>query len=352
MELTVVIPVFNGAHFLARCLTALKQSNDQPYELIVVDDGSWDGSGALAEKAGATVVKTPRQMGPAVARNLGATHASGQVLVFIDSDVCVHPDTLGRIQARFVKEPGLAALIGSYDDAPEEPGLVSQYKNLLHHFVHQNGRQEASTFWSGCGAIRRDVFIQEGGFNELYGRPSIEDIALGYRLRLAGYRIALDPRIQVKHLKRWTLASLLRTDIFDRALPWTNLILRSLSLPNDLNISVSERFTGASVVLLVALTCAMLLTGHFLMCLAPLATAVGITSRFYRFIAARKGWLVAAGVVPLQLAYYVYSTLAFGVGVVCYFLVWRWRPDPLASIAPLPSAPAGIKLAAHTHIAQ
>lgn len=327
LELTVVIPVFNDMQSLARCLAALKRTRLEPCECIVVDDGSSDGSGVAAEQAGATVIKTPCRMGPAAARNLGAVHATGDILVFIDSDVCVHRDTLGRIQARFSKDPALDALIGSYDDEPEGTGLVSQYKNLFHHFVHQHGRKNASTFWTGCGAIRRELFLQSGGFDESYARPSIEDIALGYRLRFAGHRIVLDPKIQVKHLKVWNLRSLLATDIRDRALPWTRLILRSLSLPNDLNVRVSERLTGVSVLALICLALAMIPTGHLALSWAPLLAAIGITAKFYRFIGAKRGWLLAAGVVPLHLAYYIYSTLAFSVGVLCYCAVWRWQPE-------------------------
>ena len=77
--------------------------------------------------------------------------------------------------------------------APRLQGVVSQYRNLLHHFVHQHGNSEASTFWAGCGAIRRSVFEEMGGFDEQrFPTPSIEDIELGYRLRQAGHRILLD----------------------------------------------------------------------------------------------------------------------------------------------------------------
>ena len=58
--------------------------------------------------------------------------------------------------------------------------MVSQYRNLLHHFVHQHGHAEASTFWAGCGAIRRAAFDAVGGFDAArFPRPSIEDIELG-----------------------------------------------------------------------------------------------------------------------------------------------------------------------------
>ena len=80
---------------------------------------------------------------------------TGQYLVFIDADVCVHQDTLVRFAERFTADPMLDAVMGSYDDAPAASNFLSQYKNLFHHYVHQTGDGEIRTFWSGCGAIRR-----------------------------------------------------------------------------------------------------------------------------------------------------------------------------------------------------
>ncbi len=338
MAITVVIPVFNDARSLARCLAALANSHLPPAECIVVDDGSTDNSASVARRAGAFLNHSPRRMGPAAARNRGAAAAQSDLLVFIDSDVCLHPDTLGRIQARFDGDPGLAALIGSYDDEPESPGLVSQYKNLLHHFMHQRSRRDASTFWTGCGAIRRAVFARIGGFDQRYLRPSIEDIALGHRLRRAGFRIALDTDVQVKHLKRWTLASLTRTDIFDRALPWTRLILRSASLPNDLNLSIAERCNAAAALLLVTLAALLAASGRWAFASGSLLLAAAVPARFCRFVARKCGWLTAAGVAPLHLAYYIYSCLAFAAGLLLHLVRWRWQPDPLFATAP--AAPA------------
>ena len=121
------------------------------------------------------------------------------------------PGTLDRALARFEADPGLSALFGSYDDAPTAPGVVSQYRNLLHHFVHQQGDfaddvRPVHTFWTGCGMIRREVFLAFGGFDpRLYPRPAIEDIELGYRLTRAGHRIVLARDVLATHMKRWTL---------------------------------------------------------------------------------------------------------------------------------------------------
>jgi hypothetical protein len=147
----------------------------------------------------------------------------------------------------------------------------SQFKNLFHHFVHQQGRQQAVTFWSGCGAVRRDVFLKSGGFNsDRYPRPSIEDIELGYRLTAAGHRIMVNKEVQVKHLKNWTILGMIKADIFDRAIPWTPLILQERDLPNDLNLGLSQR---ASALLLCVLILHLALTAYFhnMLVLLPLA---------------------------------------------------------------------------------
>src|SRR5439155_18197341 len=115
---------------------------------------------------------------PAVARNLAAGEARGAVLFFVDADVRLAPDAVARVQTEFQSDPGLAALFGSYDQLPAAPNFISQYKNLLHHFVHQDSADEGTSFWAGCGAIRRDIFASLGGFNTGYRRPSIEDIEL------------------------------------------------------------------------------------------------------------------------------------------------------------------------------
>jgi glycosyltransferase involved in cell wall biosynthesis len=266
LRISVIIPVHNSAGHLRECLRSLSLSSVAPLECIVVDDCSTDDSAGVARQLGATVASTETRSGPARARNIGAKAARGEVLFFLDSDVCVRPDTLGRVAAAFSRDPDLDALIGSYDDAPGSEDFISQYKNLMHSFVHQRARQEACTFWSGCGAIRKAVFDEFGGFDESYNRPSIEDIELGYRLYEAGRKLALDREIRVKHLKHWTFWGLVKTDIFHRGIPWTELILRDRHMPNDLNVHLSQRVSVALMFLLsgMSLFAAVYWQGYFL----------------------------------------------------------------------------------------
>jgi len=323
IKLSVIIPVHNGGENLRRCLDALAASTRPPDQVIVVDDASTDGSGDVARQAGAQVIRLDGSPhGPACARNRGAEAAEGDALVFLDADVAVHPDTLARMERALDTPPsppleggiegGIAALFGSYDDDPPTPGLVARYKNLLHHYVHQHGRRQASTFWAGCGAIRREAFQALGGFDEGYTRPSIEDIELGARLRRAGQRIWLCPDIQVAHLKRWTFVGLLRSDILDRAVPWTRLILRDRRLPADLNVDVRGRLGALAawgLVIGLALGCwwPPLWAGALLMVLALIL----LNADLYRFFARRGGIRFAVGAAGLHTLYLLYSSLVF-----------------------------------------
>ncbi len=191
--ISVIIPVHNGEKHIEKCLDALIDSSYSPIEIIVVDDGSTDNTGLLSRQKGVTVFRLPKQSGPASARNSGAQDAHGKILLFIDSDVIVRRESISLIAAQLQRHPEIAAVFGSYDDEPAEANFVSQYKNLFHHFHHQDSAIEAFTFWAGCGAIRKNVFHEMSGFDQKrYAKPSIEDIELGYRIRKKGYRILLD----------------------------------------------------------------------------------------------------------------------------------------------------------------
>lgn len=170
-SISVVIPVFNDSENLRHCLEALRKSTTRDFEVIVIDDGSADDSARIATEAGAVVFRTERQMGPAAARNLGARSAAAPLLFFMDADVCAHADTLDCAVRELSAHPEVAAVIGSYDASPSDDRFISQYKNLFHRFVHQTARREAGTFWTGCGAIRREVFVATGGFDTTFKRP-------------------------------------------------------------------------------------------------------------------------------------------------------------------------------------
>jgi len=318
---SVIIPVYNGGENFRRCLEALASSRHVPVEVIVVDDGSTDRSPRVASTCGHRLLRTSRpRSGPAAARNHGAKAAKGDILLFVDADVAVRPSTVGMVAEVFSRNPGTEALFGSYDNNPAERGFVSQYKNLFHHYVHQNSGEAAKTFWAGCGAVRRRTFFHYNGFDSRrYRRPSIEDIDLGYRMAASGTNILLVKKLQVKHLKKWSLASLLRSDIFDRGIPWTRLLLERHADMDDLNLKSASRYSTAALYASLA--------GLFLFPALPkagwvvgagLSLALVLNWDLYRWFAGRKGVLFSLGAVLLHWLYYLYSGLAFSIGLVLH----------------------------------
>jgi glycosyltransferase involved in cell wall biosynthesis len=315
-NISVIIPVYNGAAYLNLCLQAVAASDYRSYECIVVDDGSTDDSRSIATQFPLSLrvvhlAEGPR--GPAYARNRGVEAARGAILFFLDVDIVLSPGALRRVANLFQKRSDIAAVFGSYDSRPAAAGVISRYRNLLHHFVHQNGNTEASTFWAGCGAIRRSVFEEIGGFDDKrFSCPSIEDIELGYRLRQSGHRILLDKGLQGTHLKSWNLYSLIKTDISCRAMPWSRLILETKKLPNDLNLKLGQRVSLG----LIALACAFL--GLAVMRLEWLAVSaaaflgvIALNRKLYAFFLRKHGIVFAAACIPLHLLYYLYSGISY-----------------------------------------
>ncbi len=319
LTISVIIPVHNGGESFRQCLSSLAKSAIYPDEIIVVSDADTDGSWLVAQEFGAKVIRMPVNGGPAKARNSGASVATSDILYFIDADVVISPSAIGQVKKAFENESELAALIGSYDDEPGASNFLSQYKNLFHHYNHQIASEEAFTFWGACGAIRREVFLSIGGFNECYRRPSIEDIELGYRIRGAGYKIKLFKDLRVKHLKYWGFVSLLRAEIFYRALPWTELILRQRQLDNDLNLGVSSRL---SIILIYAILTSLALgfwwSGFFAAAGVLSVIMLWLNFAVYRFFYAKRGLGFVLRVIPWHWFYYFYGGLAFAVGTSNY----------------------------------
>lgn len=331
-QLSVVVPVHNGGPQLERCLDALLSSEFLNYEIVVADDGSTDASAARARERGVKVVACGARRGPAAARNLGAAQARARVILFVDADVVVRAGTLARVAAHFRRSPNVAAVFGSYDDAPAARNFVSQFKNLLHHFVHQQSSARAETFWAGCGAIRREAFDTVGGFDERkYRRASIEDIELGRRLRRAGLEIVLDRELQVTHLKRWTLRSLVRADIFDRALPWSRLILRDGAMINDLNLRTSDRVSATLTGLAIASLClAYFYPALLAAALISFAAIFFLNFSLLGFFRERRGlWFAVRSFVLLNL-YFFYSGIVFALCSCAHMLRMRGADDRLA----------------------
>lgn len=293
--LTVVIPATDHPATLGRCLAALARSTE-PHAV--------------------EIVTAPAASGPAAARNAGVARTGGEIVVFVDADVEVHPDALRRLREAFERDPGLAAVFGGYDDRPAAPAVVSRFRNLLHHHTHASAGGPATTFWAGLGAIRREAFVAVGGFDaQRYPRPCIEDIELGMRLHAAGRRIVLDPAVRGTHLKRWTLWSMLRTDVAARGAPWVALRLeRGGAGGGALNLAWGQRLAAGAALVGTAAA----LSGRGRLALAALAAMIAPNLRFYALLARLGGPHLALSGVPLHLVHHLTAVASLPAGVVLW----------------------------------
>ncbi|MCA9320966.1 MAG: glycosyltransferase family 2 protein [Planctomycetes bacterium] len=321
--LAIVVPAWNAARQLEQTLPAMIKAAGGS-RVLVVDAGSTDDTSEVAERFGADVLRLPERQGPAGARNAGTAICDQEVVLFIDADCLPQDDVAGRVREAFAATPDLVSVTGSYDEEPHDRGFFSLYMNLRHHHVHQGARREKATFWAGCGAVRRSAFEAAGGFDaRRYPRPMIEDIELGTRLAPLG-RMQLDPELQVKHLKRWTLGSVVRTDIVCRAIPWTRVIMEQGQAPDDLNLKLSQRVLAALAPfallgLAASPALAVLSWVWALLSLVPLALAMALGSDLLGFFRRREGSWFALRAFLFHLVHLVYSAVTY----VLVALAWK-----------------------------
>ena len=316
IDLAIVVPATDSPPTLTRCLAAIRAADDAPDEVIVVDG--------------------PPSLSAAGARNAGVERATADIVVFVDADVAVRPDAFTRLRAAFASDLELVALYGSYDDSPADRAVVSAFRNLLHHHVHQSGAGPAETFWTGLGAVRRSNFLAVGGFDEArYPHPSIEDIDFGHQLAATGARIVLDPAIQGTHLKVWTLRSMLWTDFARRGVPWVALQTRNRRMSSALNCGWRHRLSAAACV--VGLVFAVL--GMALPALGATAALLGLNRAFYLLLLRRLGPVQAVLGVVLHGLHHVVSVAAVPVGLAAASVVWATSARQQRTI--VEPAPAG-----------
>lgn len=322
--LAIVIPAHNAAPTIGACLSALAEVRAHAPTVLVVDDGSTDGTADIARRHGADVLTVPGPLGPAAARNAGVATTAADLVLFVDADVVVTTEAVGRLVSAFASDRQLAAAFGSYDDRPHARNVVSLFKNLLHHFVHQQARERSTSFWAGFGAIRREAFEHVGGFAaDRYRRPSIEDIELGARLWRAGRPVRLVKEAQVTHLKSWSFAQLVKTDVLRRAWPWSELLLSGEAPSGDLNLRPRDRLSAIAAWTTVGGLAALAagFQAGFSMAMVAAAAIAVLNRDVYGFFARTVGWRFVPAACLLHACYYLYSSATFALCLLRRWLV-------------------------------
>lgn len=324
-KVAVIVPAWNAEDSIAACLEAILNSTRKPDEVLLYNDGSTDRTGEIAESFGITVLHNREaSVGPAIGRHRCAQETDAEILIFIDADVEVGPDAVRILSEEILSDDKVGGAFGAYDEDPHCTNIAAKYVNLRHHYIHTQSSRDASTFWTGLGAIRAEVYKSLGGFDFNYDKPSIEDVELGTRILNHGWKVRLAAEATGKHWKNWTLLGFWHTDIFRRAMPWSKLIVDGETKGQDLNTSHKEKFSAV-------LAHSMWLTGlislfvpqAFVVFLTVtalyLVVNVGILALFLR-----KGGigLLLAG-AALHWFYHLYASVVFGVMLALHIVMPR-----------------------------
>lgn len=318
---SVIIPVHNGAETLKTCLEAVYQSNHSEFEVILVDDASSDCSIDIVKKYPCKIIKMDKQGGPSVARNHGAEQARGEILFFTDADVAILKNTIKRGVELLTSRPDLEAVIGSYTAETPVSNFVSRYKNYLHHYTHQHSVGEVSTFFTACGMIRKNIFEQLYGFDESITTTALEDVDLGYRITKSGYKVRLDGSLQVTHLKKYSQKSLLYSDLFGRAIPYTKLMMKHQSFKGELSTCINNVFSVFLIFKLFLYAVWMCNSKNkvpkklsFISCTLLLY----LNREFYTFLHSRAGFIFTIKGILMQWLGYFYSGVGVMIGILSY----------------------------------
>ncbi|MBX7244299.1 MAG: glycosyltransferase family 2 protein [Candidatus Sumerlaeaceae bacterium] len=312
LRLCVIIPGYNAAKYLPDCLGGLAANEFDSWECIYVDDASEDGSAEIAESHGARVIRNRVGRGCAFSRNRAARNTSAEILVFVDADVVAGPTVLQQFSDAFERHPEAAAIYGSYDDSPRAPAILSSFRNLLHHYVHQQSPVKSQGLWTGLGAIRRSDYFDVGGQRHL---SWLQDVDQGIRMNQAGKTILVLREIQGTHLKEWKLGNFLYTDVFARALPWTVMMHRNRAAFDELNLSTGHKLSALLTIGILAGGLAGFFSWYSWIFVAVcVGLFVGINAGFYRLMFSKRGLFFAVAATPYFLLHYLCALTGFVLG--------------------------------------
>jgi glycosyltransferase involved in cell wall biosynthesis len=308
---SVIIPNFNGAATLGRCLEAVFSSRYPKFEVIVVDDCSTDNSVEIVKSFPCKLVRLDRRSGASKARNEGVAHSKGDILFFTDADCVLMEDTLAEAVRSF---EGLdnAVIGGTYTEVPFDDRFFSTFQSI---FVNYSETKKTAPDYiaTHAMAIERALFIKSGGFPEHF-LPILEDVEFSHRLRRSGCRLAMNPSIVVRHIFNFTLMKSLRNG-FRKSMFWTRYSMGNRDLFADSGTASKELKVNVAFFLAAAFTFYLLLLSGkgilfpalILVFVLNLWSSRGLITAFYR----TKGPLFALGAT---MYYTMLYPLAVGSG--------------------------------------
>jgi len=325
---SVIIPSYNSSRTLSLCLQSVAAQTYSPIEVIVVDDGSTDGSLEIARASGAKVISTGSNSGQSVARNLGAEHARGEILFFLDSDVALDSRGVEIAVKTLLENPRIGAICGAYEPEPLLPTTLAAHYRTVEQYVWFNEVEgPIPGLYSALFGIRAEVFREIGPFDPALRHT--EDQDYGFRL-LQRYEMWVTPAIHGRHDHDATLGTIFRK-VFQRTRLGMQLWLRYRALPGG--AATGARAWSSATVLGTALSLPLpWLLGPWavLLPLVLATTTILLDRAMFRHAFASRGIGFGLYFTAVRFAVLFTTAVAAGIGVVQYLLTGRRAGRPQA----------------------
>lgn len=213
LNVSVVIPNYDRGEEVLECIDSIQDSSILPREIVVVDDCSTDNSVEMLEAVNIKVIKHSENRGTAAARNTGARNSEGDIIVFIDSDVVIHKDTIKKCVEFFQRDESASVIVGLPDKTNKYPGIVTAHFLMRMYFRLFEYSDSVSYTNGTLTAVRRNIFNKIGGYNEKLRTPGIEDAEFGLDAYRNHEKIYLDKTNVVTHNKKIDFWGLIRSDM-------------------------------------------------------------------------------------------------------------------------------------------
>ena len=237
-RISIVIPNFNKAETVGKCLEAALNSDYGNFEVIVVDDHSSDNSVEIISTFPCRLIQLKRRSGTSKARNTGAKNSTGEIIFFTDSDCLLQRDTLSMVNTVFSElDPG-TVIGGTYTQIPHDKTFFSTFQSVFANYFETKNAENPDYIAAHAMIMTADVFEKSGGFPETF-LPIIEDVELSHRLRASGCRLMMCPRIQVEHIFNFSLTRSLRNAV-RKTEYWTMYSLMNRDLFTDSGCASKE----------------------------------------------------------------------------------------------------------------
>jgi len=269
MAVSLIIPNRNGSATIGLCLAAAVRSVTDRDEIIVVDDCSTDGSIEIIRKYPCRLIQLDRHSGAARARNVGAHHSRGDILLFTDADCLVQEDSLSLARTALVASGPNVMVGGTYTAEPQDTDFYGRFQSVFINHAETRRPHDPDYIASHAMALWRSTFLQSGGFPEGF-LPIIEDVEFSHRLRRGGAHLIMDPAIQVRHIFAFSLSRSLRNAV-RKTRYWTRYSLGNRDLLADSGTaSLGLKTNVAAWVTSLAAACGAAAFSPLLLALVPI----------------------------------------------------------------------------------